>query len=69
MSKSTKIADLIGEYEKKTGLNFRPSMLFFQKINIGRKAWKKLKSGEITPTKEQMQRIADFFGIELICNF
>jgi hypothetical protein len=60
----TTISELISKRES-VAFRFRPKRDFYVKVGINRKRWGMIYRGEIEPVVSELQRIAEFFKVDV----
>lgn len=60
----TTISELISNRES-VAFRFRPKRDFYVKVGINRKRWGMIYRGEIEPVVSELQRIAEFFKVDV----
>jgi DNA-binding Xre family transcriptional regulator len=60
----TTISELISKRES-VAFRFRPKGDFYVKVGINRKRWGLIYRGEIEPVVSELQRIAEFFNVDV----
>jgi len=60
----TTISELISKRES-LAFRFRPKRDFYLKVGINRKRWGMIYRGEIEPVISELQRIAEYFEVDV----
>jgi len=60
----TTISELISKRES-VAFRFRPRRDFYVKVGINRKRWGLIYRGDIEPVVSELQRIAEFFKVDV----
>ncbi len=61
-STSSPIQELIGRYENKTNLVFKPTRSFYQQVGINHLRFAKLARGQLRPDSEEIRGLLTYFN-------
>lgn len=56
------VGNLIGRFEQKTNLNFKPTFTFYQTIGINRVRFSKIANGKKKPDSDEIASIVQYFN-------
>ena len=59
------IQELVQSRESEV-LKFKPSKDFYKQVGINKKRWGLIRRGEIEPVVSELQRIADYFKVDIM---
>ncbi len=61
-----RLALVVAEFELKEKLTFKPTLAFFEHLEIGRKRFHQLMRNDRDITFQEMQRLAQYFKVNVL---